>query len=411
MFKIIVMFLLFIQYLWEQFLMYINIKFIEEKISSLPKSLPAVLQTIITPDDYTKAATYLKAKTRFEYITSSFNMILVILVIGFSLLKPIDELLSDLPIYRVLFCLIILVILQLIAIPFKAYSTFGIEKKFGFNKSTPKIFCMDILKGFILTILISLPLLGLLFWFYDFMGYYWWILGFFLFTGFQLLMLLVYPIIIAPIFNKFTPLSEGDLLNGIKDLAERINFPLKGVFLMDGSKRSSHSNAYFTGIGRSKRIVLFDTLIEKLSTQELLSVLAHELGHFKLHHVKIHLFVSTIFSFFTFYILSILLKSTYFFNALGYEKPSIHIGLILLGMILPIIEIFFSPLYNFMSRKHEYAADGFAKVSLPEGRKHLSNALVKLNKDNLATPQSHPLYSFIHYSHPPLAERLERLEK
>jgi len=406
MLKIAILFALLIQFFWDQFLTWLNIDYIKKNISKINSMLPDILKSHINEEDYIKAAEYSKTNASFGTITDIFNLIIISLVIYYSLLNPINEWTSNITFPRVAFCIVLLLITSFISLPFKVYQVFVIEEKFGFNKTTPKTFIKDFFKGIFLSILISAPLLWCLFYFYDIAGNLWWFWAFLLFFGFQYTMLILYPLIIAPLFNKFTPLENGELLDEIKKLTTDIKFPLKGVFIMDGSKRSSHSNAYFTGIGKSKRIVLFDTLVDNLTTKELVSVLAHELGHFKLHHVKINLFLSSAMSLLGFFILSIFLKSEFFFNRLGYNEPSIHIGLVLLAFILPVFDMIFGPLFNLLSRKHENHADRFSVITVGE-KNSLSNALIKLNKDNLSNPLPHPLYSFISHSHPPLIERLK----
>jgi STE24 endopeptidase len=262
----------------------------------------------------------------------------------------------------------------------------------------------------LLSLVILTPLLLLLFLLYDVTGPTWWVWGFLLFSTFQFLMLILYPLVIAPLFNTFVPMENAALLEGIRALAEKVKFPFKGIFVMDGSRRSGHSNAYFTGIGRSKRIVFFDTLVDQLTHRELLAVLAHELGHFKLNHVKLQLLISLGLSALGFYALSRLLGSDAFFDSLGYATPSIHLGIVLLMMLLPPVAMVTAPLFNLLSRKHEYAADAFA-LDATEDRESLATALIKLNKDNLSVPLVDSLYSFVHHSHPPLAERLLAMER
>jgi len=410
MIKSIVLAAISVQFFWDHFLQVLNVRFIKKNTECIPGVLPGVLRSRISQEDYIKASDYTEAKVKFGVATGVFNLVLVFAAIIFSLFEYVDSLVEGFPAYRVAFCLVVFFIVQLMGIPVKIYSVFVIEEKFGFNKMTPATFVMDVIKSLILSVLIMAPLLWLLFYFYDVAGSYWWFYGFILFSLIQLIMLILYPLVIAPLFNKFTPLEQGELFDGIKELASKVRFSLRGVYVMDGSKRSSHSNAYFTGIGKTKRIVLFDTLMERLSVGELLAVLAHELGHYKLHHVKINLVISMGASFLGFYILDLFIKSKAFFNSMGYSEPSVHIGLVLLMIILPVVDMLFGPLSNMLSRKHEYAADEFAVKAISDGKENLPKALVKLNKENLSSPLTHPLYSFINYSHPPLIERLGAIE-
>ena len=403
--KLILIAALVVHYSWELFLSLRNNAFIRANDGRLNEVLPPDLRDHISPEDYRRAVAYSSAKTAFGLIQSAFSLILVVVAIAWALLNPIDQWLAALPLGRVWFLLAILLILQIVGLPFDLYRTFVLEKRFGFNKTTPKIFLLDQCKSLFLSLLILTPLLWLLLLLYDVTGPTWWVWGFLLFSAFQFLMLILYPLVIAPLFNTFVPLEDAALLEGIRALTDRVKFPLKGVFVMDGSKRSGHSNAYFTGIGKSKRIVFFDTLVDKLTHSELLTVLAHELGHFKLNHVKLQLLISLGLSGVGFYALSRMLASDAFFAGLGYATPSIHVGIVLLMMLLSPVEMVIAPLFNLLSRRHEYAADAFA-LDATEDRGSLATALIKLNKDNLSVPLVHPLYSFVHHSHPPLAERL-----
>jgi len=409
MIKPIIMLLIAIQFVWEQFLTWLNIRYISRNSSKLDLILPDFLKPHINRKDYEKAVKYSKANASFGFVEDIFHLIVILLVLGFSLLNPIDEWTKDLPLNRVVFCLIILLIANIVSIPFRIYRVFVIEERFGFNKTTPGLFVKDLIKGLLISVIISTILLWSLFYLYDITGEYWWLWAFLLFTLFQIIMQILYPLIIAPLFNKFKPLEEGELLEEIRELTGRIQFPLKGVFVMDGSKRSSHTNAYFAGIGKAKRIVLFDTLIEKLSIKELVAVLAHELGHYKLHHVKIYLLISSFFSLVGFYLLNLVLHSSRFFMAMGYDQPQVHIGLILLAFILPVLDMVFGPLFNMLARWNEYQSDRFS-INAVKDKSSLASSLIKLNKDNLSNPLPHPIYSFIHYSHPPLAERLKAIE-
>jgi STE24 endopeptidase len=396
-------------FLWGWVLDRLNSRYINGKTDELDRVLPKSLLAHIDRGEYVKMVQYTEAKTRFGSFQSAVGLLVSILVIHFSLLRPIDLLVQDLPIYRIVFLLIVIVIGQVFEIPFDLYRVFVLEKRFGFNQTTPKVFVLDLLKSTAVSICLLTPLLWLLFVLYDAAGSRWWIWGFMLFSGFQFLMLILYPLLIAPLFNRFEPMQTGELLDDIHVLTKKVCFPLQGVFVMDGSKHSRHSNAYFTGIGRSKRVVLYDTLVDALSNRELLAVLAHELGHYKLHHVKIQLSLTVVSSFIGFYLLNVLLGSEPFFQSMGYDGPAIHIGLILLMFFLSPIGMVLGPLANVLSRRFEYAADTFANRAMGQTQS-LTNALITLNKDNLSVPVVHPLYSFVHYSHPPLAERLLGME-
>jgi len=399
-----------IQFLWNLLLTALNVRFIKRNASRLSEVLPKILRPHINHDEYQRASDYAEAKAGLGRLESACALVMVACVIAFSLLGPINSAVAGLPLHRVLFILIVMFVGQTVGLPFDIYRVFGIEKRFGFNKTTPRVFVMDLLKSSVLSLLMLIPLFGILFWLYDAAGKYWWIWGFAFFSAFQFLMLILYPLIIAPLFNTFTPMPAGELLQRIKALTDKVNFPLRGVFVVDGSRRSAHSNAYFTGVGKAKRIVLYDTLIDAMSQAELLAVLAHELGHFKYHHVKIHLALSVGLSLLGFYGLDIILHAADFFQAMGYETPSIHVGMVIMVFIMPPLEMLLGPLFNMLSRRHEYQADAYAVKAMGE-KGSLSQALIQLNKDNLSVPLPHPLYSFVRYSHPPLTERLLGIDK
>ena len=408
--KLILITALVVHFFWKLFLSVRNDWFIKANYDRLDEVLPQDLQNHISREDYRRAVEYSSAKTVFGLVQSALSLVLVIVVLEWALLSPIDQWLAALPLGRVWFLLAILLIVQIVGLPFDLYHTFVLEKRFGFNKTTPRVFLLDQVKSLFLSLLILTPLLWLLLFLYDVTGPTWWVWGFLLFSAFQFLMLILYPLVIAPLFNTFVPMEDAALLEGIRALTDKVKFPFKGIFVMDGSRRSGHSNAYFTGIGRSKRIVFFDTLVDQLTHRELLAVLAHELGHFKLNHVKLQLLISLGLSVLGFYALSRLLGSDAFFDGLGYATPSIHLGIVLLMMLLPPVAMVTAPLFNLLSRKHEYAADAFA-LDATEDRESLATALIKLNKDNLSVPLVDSLYSFVHHSHPPLAERLLAMER
>ena len=403
--KLILIAALVVHFSWELFLSVRNNRFIKANDGRLNEVLPPDLRDHISPEDYRRAVEYSSAKTVFGIVQSAFSLALVVAVLEWALLNPLDQWLAALPLGRVVFLLAILLMVQMVGLPFDLYRTFVLEKRFDFNKTTPRVFFLYQVKSLLLSLVILTPLLWLLLLLYDVTGPIWWVWGFLLFSAFQFLMLILYPLVIAPLFNTFVPMEDAALLEGIRALTDKVKFPFKGIFVMDGSRRSGHSNAYFTGIGRSKRIVFFDTLMDQLTHRELITVLAHELGHFKLNHVKLQLLISLGLSGGGFYALSRLLVSDAFFVGLGYATPSIHLGIVLLMMLLPPVAMVIAPLFNLLSRKHEYAADAFA-LDATEDRGSLATALIKLNKDNLSVPLVHPLYSFVHHSHPPLAERL-----
>jgi STE24 endopeptidase len=304
----------------------------------------------------------------------------------------------------VLFCLAVGLVFALASLPTGLYSTFGLEAKFGFNKTTLRIYFTDKLKGLILALLIGVPFLWIVLWLMDAMGRFWWIWTFGFIVVFQLLMVIIFPTFIAPWFNKFEPLKESEFRDRILALAERVGFKTSGIYSMDGSKRSAHSNAYFTGIGKFKRIVLFDTLIEQMTIDQSLAVLAHEMGHYKMKHIRCMLLVQTVFLFVGLYLLSLLVNYQPLFSAFALERNS-HAALVLFSLTSGPATFYLAPLLNRLSRKHEFEADRFATLTLHD-RKPMEEALVNLTIQNLSNLTPHPWYSAYHYSHPTPVERI-----
>jgi len=298
-------------------------------------------------------------------------------------------------------------IFTLTALPTDIYSTFAIEAKFGFNKTAIGLYLSDKLKGLILSALLGVPFLLVVLWLMDIMGWSWWLWAFAFISAFQLLMIVIFPTFIAPWFNKFEPLKEGELRERILALAEQIGFKTSGIYSMDGSKRSAHSNAYFTGIGKAKRIVLFDTLIDQMTTAQGLAVLAHEMGHYKMKHIRRMLLVQTVFLFGGLYILSLLVAFPPFFSAFGIASSN-HGALVLFSLVAGPFTFYLAPLMNSLSRKHEYEADRFAAITLRDGRP-MEEALVNLTVKNLSNLTPHPWYSAYHYSHPTAVERINAI--
>jgi STE24 endopeptidase len=293
--------------------------------------------------------------------------------------------------------------------PAGLYATFGLEARFGFNKITLKLYLNDKLKGLLIGLIIGVPFLFIVLWLMDAAGAYWWLWGFLFISLFQLLMIVVYPTLIAPLFNKFEPLQEGEFRERILRLAQQVGFKTTGIYTMDGSKRSGHSNAYFTGLGKAKRVVLFDTLIEQMTPDQGLAVLAHEMGHYKLNHIRRMLMVQTIFLLAGLYALSVFIKYPPLFEAFGLPQPSNHAALVLFSLVCGPLIFYLAPLMNALSRKHEYEADRFAKTTLRDGQP-MAEALVNLTVKNLSNLTPHPWYSAYHYSHPTPIERIAALQ-
>ena len=297
---------------------------------------------------------------------------------------------------------------SLLNLPFSLYQTFVIEERFGFNQMTIKTWLLDLLKTALLVTALGMPLLAAILWLMNRAGTEWWVYAWLLWMGFSLVMMWAYPAFIAPLFNKFSPLDDASLRARIEKLLQRCGFKSQGVFVVDGSRRSSHGNAYFTGFGRNKRIVFYDTLLESLSEDEVEAVLAHELGHFKRHHLRKSLLLSSVISLLGFALLAWLMRSDWFYSSLGVDVASTHTALILFMLVMPVFTYFVSPIFSALSRKHEFEADEFAHSN--SNYKALISALVNLYRDNASTLTPDPLHSMFYDSHPPATIRINRLE-
>jgi len=387
-------------------LRYVHARWVEKKI-------PDFFQDKISSDEYEKSVQYTLTKGRFQRWGEIYGRLVVLIVLLGGSLPFMDRFSQDLAgkflsishAEGLIFCFGVALVFSIASLPTDLYSTFKLEARFGFNKITWKLYLADKLKGLFLGTLIGLPFLWVVLWLMEATGSYWWIWTFFFVAGFQLLIVIVYPTLIAPLFNKFEPLPEGELRNQILDLAEQVGFKTNGIFSMDGSKRSAHSNAYFTGIGKAKRIVLFDTLIVQMTLEQGLAVLAHEMGHYKMKHIRRMLILQTVFLFFGLSILSLLVNYRPFFTAFGLDNPSNYGALVLFSLLSGPFVFFLGPLTNALSRKHEYEADRFAVETVHNARP-MEEALVNLTVKNLSNLTPHPWYSAYHYSHPTPAERI-----
>ncbi|MDM8567202.1 M48 family metallopeptidase [Candidatus Halobeggiatoa sp. HSG11] len=301
------------------------------------------------------------------------------------------------------------VLSSLIELPANIYSTFKIEAKFGFNRTTPKLFMIDLIKSLILTLLLGVPFIALVLWLMESAGQYWWFYVWAVWMGFSLLMMWAYPAFIAPWFNKFEPIEDGELKQKIEELLQRNGFASSGIFVMDGSKRSGHGNAYFTGLGSNKRIVFFDTLLKDLSVDQIIAVLAHEVGHFKNNHIKKRIVWISLFSLGGLAFLGWLMQQDWFYVGLGITTQSTYIALLLFMLVLPVFTFFLQPIMAWLSRRHEFEADDFAAKQADP--KALIQALVKLYKENASTLTPDPLYSAFYDSHPPAPVRIAHLSE
>jgi STE24 endopeptidase len=377
-------------------------------VSAHHDAVPSAFSNKISLDDHQKAAKYTLAKSRFG-ITEL--MLSTLLLLGWTLgggLNLIDEIwqgvgMSDL-ITGVTTLASVFIIISLLEIPLALYSTFVIEEKFGFNKSTIRLFISDRLKQTAITILLGVPLAFLVVWLMESSGSLWWLYVWLVWTAFTLFLMWVYPSWIAPLFNKFTPLDNNELIQRINNLLLRCGFSSNGVFIMDGSKRSGHGNAYFTGFGTQKRIVFFDTLLRTLDSDEIEAVLAHELGHFKHKHVIKRIVTMTLMSLLSLALLGWLMQQTWFYTGLGVATPSTHMALLLFLLVMPVFSFFLQPVSAFIMRKHEFEADSYAAKQT--NALHLIQALVKLYSENASTLTPDPLFSAFHDSHPPAPVRI-----
>ena len=354
--KILTIYLLFfvVEFIFENWLTFLNIR----NVNLNKNNVPEFFKEYITKEKYVKSTEYTLERSKFSVIQGFVSSTFLLIFIISGLFGYIDLLIQGLGLTKYLQSIIYIIsllnfIFKLISIPFSLYSQFVIEEKYGFNKMTKSLWIIDFIKGLVLSLVLSSILLLVLFWFMDKAGTFWWIYGFLFVTIFQIIMMIIYPILIAPIFNKFSPMEDGQLKDKLENLAKKLNFFTKGIFVMDGSKRSKHSNAYFTGFGKLKRIVLFDTLIDHLNEDELVGVLAHEIGHEKKHHVLKRVVVTLVISFIGFYIINFFLNYLPLFEAFGFSKLSYHGILVILSFCSGPFTFFLTPLFTSWSRKHD----------------------------------------------------------
>jgi STE24 endopeptidase len=374
--------------------------------------IPEELQDVYDEAEYKKSQSYKKINDRFSNYTSAFSLLLTLAFFfldGFEYVDNIARSYSDNNItIALIFFGIIMFASDIITTPFAYYKTFVIEEKFGFNKTTIKTFLYDKIKGWLMLAIIGGGILALIVWFYEFTGNQFWLYAWATVTVFTLFMNMFYSRLIVPLFNKQTPLEDGELRHKISDYAKSVGFKLNKIFVIDGSKRSTKANAYFSGFGSEKRVTLYDTLINDLEDEEIVAVLAHEVGHYKKKHIIFNLITSILLTGFTLFILSIFISNPLLSNALGVEIASFHIGLIAFGMLYSPISEITGLIMNYFSRKFEYQADDYAKQTYKA--EPLITSLKKLSKNSLSNLTPHPAYVFMHYSHPTLLERIKNLK-
>jgi len=393
-----------IDFVFEKFLDFLN-----DRAKS--PEMPPEAEGIYDAERYAKWLAYDKANSRVGVISSSISILLSLAMLifgGFGWLDIQMRQITEQPVLlALLYFAVIGIASSIISLPFSLYSTFVIEEKFGFNKTTLKTFIMDMLKGTALAIVIGGPLGGLIVWLFYELGDAFWLVAWVIMTIFSVFMTMFAATLIMPLFNKFTPLEEGDLRTAIEAYCEKAGFKLNRFFVMDGSKRSAKSNAFFSGLGPKKTIALYDTLIEQQSTEEIVAVLAHEIGHYKKQHTLLSLVLSTLQTGVMLFLLGIFLRRPEFSFALGANEMSFHVGIIAFGIIFSPISTLIGIGMNVLSRKNEFEADAFARDTY--AGEPLASALKKLTAENLGNLKPHPAYVFVHYSHPPVLARLKQL--
>ncbi len=377
-------------------------------------SIPAPFEEKITLEEHKKATDYNLAHLAAGRAFSILSLTILLLWTMAGGLEKLNQLIMNFslsPFWTgMIFIALFSFISTLLKLPEDIYETFVIEEKFGFNRTTVPLFIKDLLKSLALSAVIGLPMVAGILWFMEKTGNLWWLWAFAFTAAIQVLMFWLYPVLIAPLFNKFFPLDEGELKERLKALLEKAGFKSKGLFVMDASKRSAHGNAYFTGFGKNKRVVLFDTLLLKLAPVEVEAVLAHELGHFKKKHTHKNMALFLFVGFLAFALVGLLSGLELFYKGHGLSSMTPHMTLVFFAMILPIYSFPLVPLFSNLSRKMEFEADSFAKDMMGEG-KSLSEALLKTYKDNSAPLSSDEKYSSFYYSHPPIGERLKALSE
>jgi len=384
-------------------------------VSAHAGQVPAQFAERVSIEAHRKAAAYTVARQRLGMIETVVGAVVLVALTLLGGLQAIATLLADWIgrgfLFQLLLVGVVVALVSVIDLPFAWYRQFRIEQAFGFNRMTPALFLADLLKSTALAVVLGLPILAVVLWLMQQAGSLWWLYAWLVWIGFNALVLVLYPTLIAPLFNKFTPLQDGALAARIQALLERTGFSSRGVFVMDGSRRSSHGNAYFTGLGRAKRIVFFDTLVDRLQPPEIEAVLAHELGHFKLKHIAKRLAFSVLSSLAVLALLGWLVTQPWFYQGLGVmpvlDARNDALALVLFFLVLPVFTFVFAPIASRLSRRHEFEADAFAARHAQAS--DLVAALVKLYQENASTLTPDPLHSAFYDSHPPAALRVQRL--
>ena len=398
-----------VQHGWETSLSLLNLRHIGRHATGPP----AVVADRIDEQTFSKSVEYSRARNRYTIVASIASALAVFVLVVSGALGAVERFVTSRIgsdwLESVLYVFAIGAIVSLLQLPFSIYRQFVLEERFGFNRTNIGLFLIDRVKSTVVSIVLLGPLLLMLFWLMDRSGQFWWLYAFAAIAIYQLVVVVLYPTVISPWFNRFTPLEDEQLRVRLLTLAEHLGFRVSGIFVMDGSRRSRHSNAYFTGVGPTKRIVLFDTLVSSLEPAELEGVLAHEIGHEKLAHIRKGLLASLFSALVGLWILAQLLGYGPFFAAFGFAEPSYHAAVVLMAFCSGPFTFILTPLFAIWSRRNEYAADRFA-IDATGSRDSLKGALLVLSRDNLSNLSPHPWYSFYHYSHPTLVERLEAMD-
>ena len=400
--------LILIKFLLETYLKIRNLKSIDNNKDSVPPRF----KNVVTEEEYKKSILYNTDRIKFQIFTALFgSVVLVIFTIG-GLLNYLTQVVMDMTssnvLGAVLLGLLLIIVEEIISIPISIYSTFVIEERHGFNKTTRKTFVTDIFKGLLISGAISSILYATVIFIIISAGDLWWIYAFAAVFTLQAIIFFLYPVLIMPLFNKFEPLDDEQFKKPIEKLLEKVDFQSKGLFVMNASLRSTHGNAFFTGFGKNKRIVFFDTLLKTINPDEMEAILGHELGHYKLGHIRKTLISSLVFGFLGFYILNEIFKSDNFFIAHGLENLTVYSKFLMFYLVIGSYTFFTKPITSALSRKREFEADDFS-FQFTDGE-HMISGLLKLTKDNASNLTPDPLYSSYYYSHPPIAERVASIE-
>lgn len=383
-------------------------------LQSLEQPIPTIFEHAVNAHKYEQSQAYTRRNEKLSFISGFVNVVAVVLCMMLGIFNIFNEWASALFSGQITQGLAFLGIVSLasmiLSLPFSIYKTFSIEEEYGFNRTTPKLFIVDRLKGILLAVVIGAPLTAGIIWFFQTYATFGWLIAWGFSTAFIFSVQYVAPIWIMPLFNKFTPLEDGELRQAIEAFAHKNGFNISGIYIIDGSKRSNKANAFFTGFGKQKRIALFDTLVKSMSTEEIVGVLAHEIGHCKLNHIKRMLLTSIATTGITFYCLSLVLGYEPLYAAFHVEHMTVAVGIVLFNFLYTPLSLLMTIFASHQSRKYEFEADAFA-ARTTGNPSALSSALMKLSVNSLSNLTPHPAYVFLHYSHPPVVARIDALEK